>query len=131
MQRWAEDGNLHVFEDIISEQKIFNEWFLTNVITTNNCRDSLFDHLLHRYIVLSCGLFMDELDKNLLALLTRQQLELLETDICKKGGSLVVHGIAGTGKTLLVIKKLQQLHEKGELNAKNRALYICYWPGIR
>jgi len=43
----------------------------------------------------------------------------------------VVHGIAGTGKTMLVVKKLQLLHEKGLLNSDNRALYICYWPGIR
>lgn len=49
----------------------------------------------------------------------------------QNGRPLIIHGAAGTGKTLLILQKLKQLHEQGELNAQSRALYICYWPGIR
>lgn len=69
----------------------------------------------------------------MLALLTQSQLRLLNSKICCKsnGGPLIVHGAAGTGKTMLVLRKLQQLYQTGKLNEHNRALYICYWPGIR
>lgn len=69
----------------------------------------------------------------MLALLTGEQLDLINNDFCQraKGKPLVIHGPAGTGKTLLIIKKLQQLFQRGLLNKENRALYISYWPGIR
>jgi len=44
---------------------------------------------------------------------------------------LIVHGAAGTGKTMLILRKLQQLYEEGQLHKDARALYVCYWPGIR
>lgn len=44
---------------------------------------------------------------------------------------LIIHGAAGTGKTMLIVRKLQQLYEEGQLHKDARALYICYWPGIR
>ncbi|XP_030757841.1 uncharacterized protein LOC115883624 isoform X2 [Sitophilus oryzae] len=131
IDRWSEDKDLHVFEDAVSKQSDFNRWFIKTVLKGRVCGDATFGQLLKRYIILSCGVFMDEIDSKMLALLTQQQLELLRTDLCKKRGSLVVHGIAGTGKTLLILKKLQLLHENNELNDANRALYICYWPGIR
>lgn len=76
---------------------------------------------------------MDEIKEEMLALLTQEQLQLLNNEYCQtnNGKPLVVHGAAGTGKTLLVLKKLQQLHKNGKLSENNRALYICYWPGIR
>lgn len=76
---------------------------------------------------------MDEIKEQMLALLTQEQLQLLNNDHCKltNGKPLIVHGAAGTGKTLLIIKKLQQLYDNGKLNDENKALYICYWPGIR
>ncbi|CAH1130788.1 unnamed protein product [Ceutorhynchus assimilis] len=131
IKRWAEDKNLHVYENVLSDQKAFNIWFLQEVICQKVCSEKTFAHLLTRYIVLSCGIFMDEIDLDMLVLLTQQQLTVLSSTECKRGGSLVVHGIAGTGKTLLILKKLQLLYETGKLNAENRALYICYWPGIR
>lgn len=69
----------------------------------------------------------------MLALLNQEQLEILNSRTCHatQGGPLVVHGAAGTGKTLLVLKKLEQLHHDGQLDENNRALYICFWPGIR
>ncbi|XP_060524020.1 uncharacterized protein LOC132700609 [Cylas formicarius] len=131
IRRWADEPDLHVFENCILNQDNFNCWFLEKVLCGKSCEEGIFLALLNRYIILSCGVFMDELDANMLALLTRQQLKLLNSDICKRGGVLVVHGLAGTGKTLLILKKLQLLHETGQLNDENRALYICYWPGIR
>ncbi|KAJ8961502.1 hypothetical protein NQ318_014751 [Aromia moschata] len=86
-----------------------------------------------RFIILSCGVFMNEIKESLLALLTQQQLDTLSSDVCRRegGGPLVVYGAAGTGKTLLVLKKLDQLHRTGRLDDQNRALYCCFWPGIR
>lgn len=68
-----------------------------------------------------------------MALLNQEQLDILNSNACKvnKGSPLVVHGAAGTGKTLLILKKLEQLYHSGQLNEQSRALYICYWPGIR
>ena len=83
--------------------------------------------------MLSCGVFVDEINNGMFALLNQEQLELLNSDMCERqeGGPLIVHGPAGTGKTLLVLKKLEQLHQNGLLDEQNRALYVCYWPGIR
>lgn len=67
----------------------------------------------------------------MLALLSQQQVSLLYRKPSETGAPTVVHGAAGTGKTLLVLHKLKLLYDQGLLNSKNRALYICYWQGIR
>ncbi|KAK4883268.1 hypothetical protein RN001_006587 [Aquatica leii] len=133
MNRWKEDSNLHVFEHTLSDQHNFDHWFIDNVLAANGMNENHFVTLLNRYIVLSCGVFVDEINDGMMALMNKEQLEVLRNDLCARPGRgpLVVHGAAGTGKTLLVIKKLQQLYEMGELDEKNRALYICYWPGIK
>ncbi|XP_066248448.1 uncharacterized protein [Euwallacea similis] len=131
IRRWAEDKNLHVFENVIGQQQEFNKWFLQEVLSQSGCSKRTFAHLLSRYVALSCGVFMDEIDREMMALLTQEQFNLLQNTHCQKGGALVVHGFAGTGKTLLILKKLQLLYETGQLNMENRALYVCYWPGIK
>ncbi|RZC39714.1 uncharacterized protein BDFB_008988, partial [Asbolus verrucosus] len=130
-KRWKEDKNLHVFEDTISDQNKFDDWFFDNILNAKQVKEADFTALLNRFIILSCGVFVDEINQGLMALLTQEQLHLIKTDICQQSNALVVHGAAGTGKTLLVLRKLQQLHQSGQLNEHNRALYICYWPGIR
>ncbi|KAL1505915.1 hypothetical protein ABEB36_005364 [Hypothenemus hampei] len=129
VKRWVQDGNLHVFQDTIAEQDIFNIWFQNEIISGHSCNTNTFMLLLKRFVILSCGVFMDEIDKNLLALLTQEQMKVLQNIHGQR--PLVVHGIAGTGKTLLILKKLQWLYENGQLNDKYKALYICYWPGLR
>ncbi|XP_071051519.1 uncharacterized protein [Onthophagus taurus] len=133
IKRWKDEPNLHVFEETLSKQEYFNQWFLDYVLTTKSIGEDYFNTLLNRYIVLSCGVFVDEINEGMLALLNQEQLELLNSNVCKmeKGKPLVVHGAAGTGKTLLILKKLEELFYQGRLNDENRALYICYWPGIR
>lgn len=74
---------------------------------------------------------MDELHSGLLALLTQEQLEVLHRPPFQDGRPLIIHGAAGTGKTLLVLLKLKLLHQQGDLHEDARALFICYWPGIR
>ncbi|GLV31907.1 hypothetical protein CBL_07667, partial [Carabus blaptoides fortunei] len=138
IRRWKEDGNLHVFEDSFKMQDAFNHWFSSTVLSAPAVTKNEFVFLLNRFITLSCGVFVDEIHRGMLALLTQEQLALLNASSSGPGrwgdkgnGPLVVHGAAGTGKTLLVIRKLQLLYEQGELNEEKRALYICYWPGIR
>lgn len=131
VKRWKEDQNLHVFEDTILEQNKFNEWFKENILKGQPMKEDLYTLLLNRFIILSCGVFVDEINHGLMALLTQEQLHLLNYKICQNSKALVAHGAAGTGKTLLVLRKLQQLYQNGRLNAQNRALFICYWPGIR
>ncbi|KAH0818667.1 hypothetical protein GEV33_004124 [Tenebrio molitor] len=131
IKRWKEDDNLHVFEDTFASQDRFDEWFGSNVLKGTRVKERDFMMLLNRFVILSCGVFVDEINTGLMALLTQDQLDLLDSDICQKSKALVVHGAAGTGKTLLVLRKLQQLHQTGRLDENNRALYICYWPGIR
>ncbi|XP_023310112.1 uncharacterized protein LOC108906877 [Anoplophora glabripennis] len=133
IKRWKEDKNLHVFEDTLGSQELFNQWFLENVLGGDAIDETHFASLLNRFIILSFGVFMNEINEDLLALLTRQQLDIMDSNECSKeeGGPLVVYGAAGTGKTLLVLRKLDQLHRTSRLNDQNRALYVCYWPGIR
>ncbi|EEZ97322.1 uncharacterized protein LOC103314418 isoform X1 [Tribolium castaneum] len=130
-KRWKEDHNLHVFEDTISDQSKFDQWFYDNVLSGANVDEGIFTKLLNRFIILGCGAFVDEIDRGLVALLTQEQMELLSGEVGRRDKVLVVHGAAGTGKTMLVLRKLQQLYHDGRLNEHNRALYICYWPGIR
>ncbi|GJQ74428.1 hypothetical protein Trydic_g21298 [Trypoxylus dichotomus] len=134
VRRWKDEPDLHIFEGTLMEQENFNVWFRNNVISNDKAVSAeYFVRLLNRYILLSCGVFVDEINEGMLALLNQEQLEILNSNTCHatKGGPLVVHGAAGTGKTLLVLKKLEQLHKAGQLNAENRALYLCFWPGIR
>ncbi|XP_017786523.1 PREDICTED: uncharacterized protein LOC108569441 [Nicrophorus vespilloides] len=132
IERWKEDRNLHVFENVLTKQHLFNEWFLSNVLNGASLQEDNFLKLMNRYLVLSCGFFVNEIRDGLLALLTQEQLQLLDSELCQKTGKpLVVHGAAGTGKTWLILRKLQMLHQTGKLNKQNRALYICYWPGIK
>lgn len=98
---------------------------------------SLFDFIFNliincsRFIVFSCGIFVNEIRDGMLALLSQEQLELLYNKPLETGSPTIIHGAAGTGKTLLVLHRLRFLYDCGMLNEKNRALYICYWPGIR
>lgn len=154
IKRWKEDGSLHVFEDCLHKPEVFNKWFVENVLNGKETKEKYFQNLLnrcinnntfliiyykifcYRFIILSCGVFVDEIHKGMLALLTQNQLAVLNSDCGGPGswgdgsGPQVIHGAAGTGKTLLILRKLQQLYERGELNENNRALYISYWPGI-
>jgi len=59
----------------------------------------------------------------------QEQMDLLNQR--PTGEPLIIHAAAGTGKTMLILRKLQQLHNEGQLHENARALYICYWPGIR
>ncbi|KRT81711.1 hypothetical protein AMK59_5841, partial [Oryctes borbonicus] len=134
VRRWRDEPDLHIFENTLMKQECFNQWFTNNVISEDKAvNDEYFVKLLNRYILLSCGVFVDEINEGMMALLNQEQLEILNSNTCRvtKGGPLVVHGAAGTGKTLLVLKKLEQLHKAGQLNDENRALYLCFWPGIR
>ncbi|KAJ3641236.1 hypothetical protein Zmor_027751 [Zophobas morio] len=131
VKRWKEDKNLHVFEDTIEVQEKFDGWLLETVLAGTKVPEAIFDVLLNRFVILSCGVFVDEIDRGLMALLTQEQFDLLHSNTCQHPKALVVHGAAGTGKTLLVLRKLELLHRAGRLNEDNRALYICYWPGIR
>lgn len=67
--------------------------------------------------------------ENCITCYVQEQVDLLNRRPTAK--PLIIHGAAGTGKTMLIVRKLQQLHEEGLLHEKARALYICYWPGIR
>lgn len=65
--------------------------------------------ILFRFVTLSCGVFVDEIHRGMLALLTQEQLVLLTASSGGPGrwgeggnGPLVVHGAAGTGTTKLI-----------------------------
>ncbi|XP_064213916.1 uncharacterized protein LOC103314418 isoform X2 [Tribolium castaneum] len=48
-KRWKEDHNLHVFEDTISDQSKFDQWFYDNVLSGANVDEGIFTKLLNRY----------------------------------------------------------------------------------
>ncbi|XP_077295579.1 uncharacterized protein LOC143917848 isoform X2 [Arctopsyche grandis] len=131
VKRWEKESDQHVFFCTISDQKKFDEWFFENIIKGKCIERNHFDALLKRFVVLSCGIFVNEIRDGMLALLSQEQLELLYNKPLKCGSPTIVHGAAGTGKTLLVLHRLRFLYDCGLLNINNRALYICYWPGIR
>ncbi|XP_068085763.1 uncharacterized protein [Anabrus simplex] len=130
--RWKDDGNLHAFKDIFQSEDSFQEWFQNNILQSPSVfGDDTWKRIFQRFIILSCGVFVDEIHQGMLALLSQEQVDLLSRREFNERRPLIIHGAAGTGKTMLIIRKLQQLYEEGRLHEKARALFICYWPGIR
>ncbi|XP_069676761.1 uncharacterized protein [Periplaneta americana] len=130
ISRWKEDGGMHVFSNILNSPANFKEWFKSEILQNGTPIDGKHWNLLFkRFVILSCGVIVDEIHNGMLALLSQEQVDLLNRR--STGNPLIIHGAAGTGKTLLVIRKLQKLYEEGQLHKDARALYICYWPGIR
>lgn len=128
--RWKEDGKLHVFSDTLGAPAKFQQWFQDEILENGKSMSAEhWDVLLKRFIILSCGAYVDEIHYGMLALLSQEQVDLLNRRPTNK--PLIIHGAAGTGKTMLIVRKLQQLHEEGQLHKGARALYVCYWPGIR
>lgn len=48
-KRWKEDNNLHVFEDTISDQCKFDDWFYENVLSGATIDEHIFVKLLNRF----------------------------------------------------------------------------------
>lgn len=48
MARWKEDGNLHVFENILQSQMEFDKWFLTVALKSNPISEETFTALINR-----------------------------------------------------------------------------------
>lgn len=48
MKRWKEDGNLHVFEGMLQDQKGFNKWFQETVLNGRTTDERNFIALLNR-----------------------------------------------------------------------------------
>lgn len=48
MRRWKEDGNLHVFENVIQNQMEFDRWFLETVLNSCWMEEQHFITLLNR-----------------------------------------------------------------------------------
>jgi hypothetical protein len=61
--------------------------------------------------------------KTPIALLTERQRFILNNEHGRKKPVLIVGG-AGTGKTLLLLAKIQRLHDEGKLNEKAKALVV-------
>lgn len=49
MKRWKEDGDLHVFEDILKDQNIFELWFEEHVLGGRTMDEEDFVKLINRY----------------------------------------------------------------------------------
>lgn len=50
IKRWKEDKNLHVFEDVLDNQELFDRWFLKNVLEGSSIDETHFVNLLNRYV---------------------------------------------------------------------------------
>lgn len=48
MRRWKEDGNLHVFQDVLKSQEKFQEWFEEFVLNGKAIDEGHFQKLLNR-----------------------------------------------------------------------------------
>lgn len=48
IKRWKEDKNLHVFEDVLGDGDLFNQWFLENVLKGSSMDEPHFVSLLNR-----------------------------------------------------------------------------------
>ncbi|XP_037079388.1 uncharacterized protein LOC119100394, partial [Pollicipes pollicipes] len=143
--RWqAED--FHLFCDTLASAELFQRWFVQRLAFTPDLALADWNKLLHRFLLLSCGASVRELGGELdvamsrdmdrtVAMLSVTQHRLLHTRPqplhVDTVHPLVIQGAAGTGKTLIMIKKIEMLYNTGELSAESRALFLCYWPGIR
>ncbi|KAF0300576.1 hypothetical protein FJT64_026940 [Amphibalanus amphitrite] len=143
--RWqAED--FHLFCDTLASSELFNRWFVQRLACTPDLPLADWNKLLHRFLLLSCGASVRELGGELdfamsqdmdrtVALLSVTQHRLLHSgpQPLEPGTvhPLVIQGAAGTGKTLIMMKKIEMLHNMGQLGPDSQALFLCYWPGIR
>lgn len=48
IKRWKEDGDLHVFEDVLSDQQKFNVWFRETVFSKRDVDLKYFETLFNR-----------------------------------------------------------------------------------
>ena len=50
IKRWKEDRNLHVFEDVLSDQHQFDVWFYGNILASEDISEKHFITLLNRQV---------------------------------------------------------------------------------
>lgn len=112
-------------EAIFTKETLTNtESFLDRLYSTNKQTISISNDLFISTIAPDFNLVMSVsnlIDKNnrILHMLTMEQSRLL--DYIEEQESAVIHGAAGTGKTMIAIEKAKRIAEKGE-----RVLFLCY-----
>jgi hypothetical protein len=125
-----EKGTGRIFKEVlVSHRKL--DRFLSQRLMENAAERDSFAELFFVFVMLSHGVLVirtdDKIDKETMALLSPDQVSILNEkkkirpEDEKKKPVLIVGG-AGTGKTFLVLMKLQKLKEQGRLNEYHRAV---------
>lgn len=84
------------------------------------------DNLLQSLVIVLLGFrsfLSDKLGREILNLLTHQQYEILSKNL-RKNKELFIHGLPGTGKTVMAVKIMQKIRNVFHC-APEKILYIC------
>jgi hypothetical protein len=128
-ERFGSDIELkHAFMDTLQDQDSFNTWMLTIMNDATPLDRPTWTELLKWFILLSCGVALskiENLQSKLCIILSQEQLHTVSLEPTGANKLLVIDGPAGTGKSLLVLLKLDELWKEGFLGQDSQALVLC------
>ena len=95
--------------------------------TENEIDPNVWKKILTLHTRLSCGVLFDEMSKKFF-LLGPEQKDLRDSAEHLLSEPRLIEGRAGTGKSLTIAAKIEQLSLAGKISSKRKALYLCYSP---
>jgi hypothetical protein len=120
-----ENGTERIFKYVLESGGDLDRFLNHRLLEKAGEHDS-FAELFFVFVMLSHGVLVDKIDEETMALLSPDQVSILneEKKIRTKDEKkpVLIVGGAGTGKTFLVLMKLQKLKEQGRLNEYHRAV---------
>lgn len=128
-ERFVNDTELkHAFADVLQNQESFNSWMQRVMKDVTPLHRATWTNVLEWFILLSCGVKLEEvegLQNSLYILLSQEQLDTISQEPLGSDQPLVIDGPAGSGKSLLILLKLVELWNKDLLTQDSQALVLC------
>jgi len=113
----------HWFKDDIDEL----ETILRGIVLDPNhaMEKKAWLQIMKIHTTLACGALYDETNKTFF-LLGPNQVHLIKSTEHDLLRPKLIMGTAGTGKTITIAAKIEQLYKEGHISSNRRALFICY-----
>jgi len=124
-----EPSGWHVFKEAFESQKKFNKWLEHILVAEKAIDQTTWTKILRIHTLHSRGVLYDEISKKF-KILGKDQNNLLHLPKHKLSHPRFISGTAGTGKTLTVCAKIEELVNNNEVDEDNKVLYICFSDGM-
>ena len=116
-------SNLHLFKDKFDGDE-FSKWLHSIVENTSKAVDQhVFDSVLQFVTHQSVGVLYDETVKSF-CILGKDQEMLVQMNERPLDQPTVIYGLAGTGKTISIMARIQQQHVLNKLTKYSKAIYL-------